>query len=27
MKQVTLGLEKLLANPNEYLCGTTLGLV
>ena len=27
MKQVTPGLEKLLANPNEYLCGTTLGLV
>ena len=27
MKQVTLGLEKLLANPNEYLCGNTLGLV
>jgi len=27
MKQVTLGLEKLLANPNEYLCGSTLGLV
>ena len=27
MKQVTLGLEKLLANPNEYLRGNTLGLV
>ena len=27
MKRVTLGLEKLLANPNEYLCGNTLGLV
>ena len=27
MRQVTLGLEKLLANPNEYLCGNTLGLV
>jgi len=27
MKQVALGLEKLLANPNEYLCGNTLGLV
>jgi uncharacterized protein YbbC (DUF1343 family) len=27
MKRVTLGLEKLLANPNEYLCGSTLGLV
>ncbi|MCL0045086.1 DUF1343 domain-containing protein [Nitrospinaceae bacterium] len=27
MKQVILGLEKLLANPNEYLCGNTLGLV
>ena len=27
MKQVTLGLEKLLANPDEYLCGSTLGLV
>ena len=27
MKRVTLGLEKLLANPNEYLCGNTSGLV
>ena len=27
MKRVVLGLEKLLANPSEYLCGSTLGLV
>lgn len=27
MKRVILGLEKLLANPAEYLCGSTLGLV
>ena len=27
MKRVVLGLEKLLANPSEYLCGRTLGLV
>ena len=27
MKRVVLGLEKLLANPSEYLCGNTLGLV
>ncbi|MBT6295826.1 MAG: DUF1343 domain-containing protein [Nitrospina sp.] len=27
MKRVTLGLEKLLANPKKYLSGSTLGLV
>ena len=27
MKRVVLGLEKLLANPSEYLCGNTVGLV
>ena len=27
MKRVTLGLERLLANPEKYLCGSTLGLV
>ena len=27
MKRVTLGLERLLTNPEKYLCGNTLGLV
>ena len=27
MKRVILGLERLLANPEKYFCGSTLGLV
>ena len=27
MKKVTLGLDRLLAEPEKYLCGNTLGLV